>query len=34
MEPIEINKRATFFLAEPMLLTADKMQKIAEFLQS
>lgn len=31
MEPIEINKRATFFLAEPMLLTADKMQKIAEF---
>lgn len=30
MEPIEINKRATFFLAESLLLNSEKMQKIAE----
>ena len=30
MESVEINKRATFFLAESLLLNAEKMQKITE----
>lgn len=31
MEPIEINKRATFFLVESLLLDIEKIQTIAEF---